>query len=526
MKYNIYILIAVLIHISGFGQNMDITWQQCFGGSMLDGAYDMVMVENGYIIVGGTGSSDGDISFSYGNGDGWLVRVDSIGNMLWEKTYGGSDSESFNRIVPSLDNNFYLLGLSWSSDGDISNDPYPGSPDYWIVKIDSLGNIIWDIIVGGNAGETMWTGAATNDGGVVAIGQTSSNDGDISEFYGGNDTWMVKISSEGELEWDFTIGTDFIDVGQAIIQTSDGGYLTASNSMLGEGGNITCEPHSYMAEAVLTKLDADRNIQWQHCYGGSDHDGITALLEIEDGYIFGAYVNSNDGDISGWHGENDIWIVRIDYFGNIIWQKCLGGSRSEFTSKLLISDNDGIIITGYTQSNNGDVSGNHTLSEYDYDIWIVKLSGDGELLSQQCIGGLASEELHFGVIKKSDNNFIIAGQTNWGPSYDVQCTPHGAEDFWVFEIKDTTTGINDMAVVQERLKVYPNPAKDHVVFEQKENTINSKIKIMNIFGEQVETLFVKSEKTVWDTRQTKNGIYFYRLELKGKMVSGKVVIQK
>ncbi|NOX47097.1 MAG: hypothetical protein GXO89_08985, partial [Chlorobi bacterium] len=440
MREKIYILIAVLVHISGFGQNMEITWQQCFGGSMLDGAYDMVMVENGYLITGGTGSSDGDISYSYGNGDGWLVRIDSLGNILWEKTYGGTDSEAFNRIIATPDNNFYLLGTSFSSDGDISNDPYPGSPDYWIVKIDSSGNIIWDRIVGGNMGESLFTGSATADGGVLATGFTDSNDGDVTQFYGGHDTWVVKLNSNGDIDWDYTIGTDWIDKGQAILQTSDGGYLIESSSMLGEGGNISCVPHSYMTEGVLTKLDADLNIVWQRCYGGSDSDAFGGIIEINSGYLLSGYTRSNDGDVSGWHGESDVWIIKIDYFGNIIWQNALGGSNYEEASVINITDDNNIAIVGMTQSNDGDVSGNHSMSEYDYDIWIVQLNNDGELLSQQCMGGAGDERLTFGVVKKSDHNFVIAGQTDFGPSYDVACTPHGGngidKDFWVFEIKD------------------------------------------------------------------------------------------
>ena len=285
-----------------YSQEYQLTWQNCFGGSMLDGAYDIVSLDNGYIIAGGTGSNDGDISYSYGNGDGWLVRIDNAGNLIWEKTLAGSDSEAFSRIIATSDNNFYLLGISWSSDGDISNDPYPGSPDYWIVKIDSTGNIIWDKIVGGNEGEVLFTGAPTLDGGVVAIGHTYSSDGDVSLHYGGADTWAVKISSEGELEWDYTVGTDWIDKGQAILATSDGGYLISSNSSIHEDaiGNITCTPHSYgWFEGVLFKLDANLNVQWQQCYGGSDNDGIFGIHEIEDGYVFTGSTSSNDGDVSG-----------------------------------------------------------------------------------------------------------------------------------------------------------------------------------------------------------------------------------
>jgi len=519
-------------------QDYQLNWQQCFGGSMLDGAYDIIAIENGYLIAGGTGSNDGDITFSYGNGDGWLIRTDGNGNLIWEKTYGGSDTEGFSRIIPTYYNNFYLLGLSFSSDGDISNDPYPDSPDYWIVKIDSSGNIIWDKIVGGNMGEVLFSGDATLDGGVLAIGQTSSNDGDISLSYGGNDTWIVKLSNQGELEWDYTIGTDWFDTGQAIIQTSDGGYLMESSSIILEGGigNISCIPHSYgWVEGVLFKLDSNLNIQWQRCYGGSDHDGISGVIEISDGYVLTGSTSSYDGDISGYNGGiSDFWVVRIDFNGNIIWQNPLGGSRGEAGCNIIINDNGDFCAIGSTQSNDGDVSGNHSMSEYDHDIWLARLNSEGELLSQQCFGGGGNEIVEFGVVKKSDNNFVIAGHTDFGPSYDVGCTPHGGngvdKDFWVFEIQDTLTSVLASLEFTGGVKVYPNPAGEYVCFEIAGggHVEMPEVKIFNSLGLPVKdlVLFESKGKIIWDLRKVAPGMYFYQIEINGNVCQqGKVIVE-
>ncbi|MDD2965794.1 MAG: T9SS type A sorting domain-containing protein [Bacteroidales bacterium] len=434
---------------------MEIIWQQCFGGSEQDIAYDIVEIPGGYFIVGATESSDGDISFNHNVGfrDGWLIKTDASGNILWEKTYGGSSGDGFRRIFPDNTGNFILVGGSGSSDGDISYDPYPDSEDFWFVKIDIDGNIIWDKIVGGSdGGEHIWNASPTLDGGVVAIGWTYSTDGDVSVSYGGADTWAVKISSEGELEWDFSIGTDWIDKGQAILATSDGGYLISSNSIIPADaiGNITCAQHSTgWMEGVLFKLDSNLNLVWQHCMGGSDSDGLFGIIEIEDGYVLSGGTASQDGDVIGWHEgynhlgypENDIWVVKIDFDGNIIWQKCLGGSISEYSSISFDTNDGSLVILGGTRSDNGDVSGNHSISEFDDDIWFVKISSEGELLYQKCFGGELKEDLNFGVVQKSDNNYVIAALTNYGPSYDVGCTPHGGirdDDWWLFEIKDCT----------------------------------------------------------------------------------------
>ena len=538
MKKAAFILLFVSVCFGAFPQDYLLNWQQCFGGSEQDKAYDIIAIPGGYFILGTTESADGDISFNNGISDGWLIKTDSNGNLLWERTYGGSSGDNFVRIFPTNNGEYYILGASRSSDGDISFDPYPDSWDHWILKIDSEGNIIWDKIVGGNAGEVLWTGDTTGDGGIVTVGWTNSSDGDVSISYGMGDTWLVKINSEGELEWDFTIGTDWIDVSQAIIQTSDGGYLVGGSSMLGQGGNITCEPHSSLAEAILTKLDADRNIEWQHCYGGSDHDGIVSLIEIDDGYILGAYTFSNDGDISGWHGGGDLWMVKIDFFGNIIWQNALGGSNDETTYAIFENSSYNILSFGVTYSNDGDVSGNHSLSEYDSDIWVVELDSDGVLISQHCFGGEGKEGIEHGVIFKDNKHFVIAAKTNYGPSYNVGCTPHGGnvvdKDFWVFEVKDTTVSVQENVPEQATLKAYPNPAKDYVVFELPAGAPPSvsnggkepTLQITNIFGQEVARIISKKKITLWDVRKVKDGFYFFQVKVNGIVHSGKIVIRK
>jgi hypothetical protein len=490
MKIKLLLVILFITNISLYSQPYQIEWQSCFGGTESDYISDVVEIENGYLLLGTTSSSNGDISYYHGGyNDVWLVCIDYTGTLIWEKTFGGSESEGGARIFKTEDNYFYLLCGTTSSDGDISNDPYPGSLDYWIVKIDSTGNILWDRILGGGILDQLWTGTLTDDGGIVAYGWSGSTDGDVSINYGAYDMWMVKLNGEGEKEWDFSIGTDWFDYGQAIIQTSDGGFLCGGSSAIGEGGNLTCDPFNYNAEAILVKLDKDRNIEWQQCYGGSGHDGVWSIMELEDGYIFTGVGASNDGALtgSGYHGDGDIWFVKIDFWGNIIWQKCFGGTGYEYTDRIFQSTNGDFIVIGVTTSKDGDIIGNHSVSEYANDIWMIKISSEGELLSQQCIGGGGDERMDFGVIKKSDYDFVIAGQTDYGPSFDVQCTPHSfypPGDFWVFEIKDTLTSIQTKPTVGVEVKVYPNPANDKVKFEfgNIQNLQQAQLRCYDVFG--------------------------------------------
>lgn len=536
-------LVLITLRLTLYSQDLQINWQHCYGGTNADHVYDIIPIDGGYFLVGSTESINGDITFNHGSFDAWLLKIDSFGNIVWEKTFGGSDGDGCGIIIPTQNNHFYLLCASGSSDGDISYDPYPGSNDIWIVKIDNSGNIIWDKIIGGGMIDAIESATLTNDGGVAVFGWTGSQNGDVSVNYGYYDMWLVKLNSDGEIVWDKSFGTDDFDYGYSVIQTSDSGFLIGGTSTIGNYGNLTCIPHSIDAEVIILKLDLLGNIEWQNCYGGSEHDGAFELLEIGDGYMILGYADSNDGDVTGHHGESDIWIIKTDFFGNINWEHCFGGNNGEFAHNLFIQENGDFIIFGQTYSNDGDVFGNHSLSEYESDIWFVKLNSEGEFLTQQCFGGIGSEIVEFGVVKKSDNNFVIAGQTNYGPSYDVACAPHGSlgtdTDYWVFEIDslDTTGGIENY-YENEVLWVYPNPAKDYVEFNftspypsrmsgtGSQGGNCSEIMITDILGQKVIKLEVKSEKTVWDCREVKDGIYFYNVEIEGKWYAGKVVVRK
>jgi hypothetical protein len=515
-------------------QSFNIEWQGCFGGSDWDTSRDILMLDDGYFIIGSTRSYDGDVSYNHGPADGWLIKLSNTGELLWDKSYGGSSGESIYRIFPAGQDNYYLIGVSGSSDGDISNDPYPDSGDLWLLKIDAEGNIIWEEIYGGNGWEQIPTGVTTSDGGLVALVWSSSSDGDISMHYGLWDAWMIKVNSEGEKQWDFTLGSPGQDVGQAIIQTSDGGFLVGISSILFEGGNITCTPHNTdNSVAVLVKLDANLNIEWDRCYGGSNSDIVTSLVELTDGFLIGASSMSNDGNVSGNHGDSDIWIIKVDFDGNILWQKCYGGYKFDDLRNIHLLDNEEVVITSASSSNSGDVTGNHSISEYDHDIWVLKINNEGDLLWQHCFGGIMDEKLWFGFHYKSENNFVIAGQTDYGPSFDVGCTPHGGNgvdrDFWVFEVKDTTVYVNEVPAI-EALKVYPNPAKDYVCFEYTNHLAHQGLclELINTNGILIESIFFYPSETlkVWDTRGISPGIYFYRFKSGGVVLErGKVILQ-
>ncbi len=536
----ILFLFTVAYHSSVLCQDFEIVWQQCYGGSQEELVYDAAVINDKLYIVGATKSQDGDVSFNHGTADAWLIVTDTVGNIIWEKTYGGSNGDWFAKILPTDNNTIYLLGSTASSDGDISYDPYPGSRDIWVVKIDMLGNILWEKVIGGGMIDNVESGTLASDGGVVVFGWTGSQDGEVTVNYGMYDMWLVKLNSDGDIEWDKSFGTDDFDYGTAIISTSDGGFLIGGVSTIGNGGNLTCIPFNLNAEAIIIKLDSIGNIEWQNCYGGSGHDGVNALLEVYDGYIISAYGSSADGDLSGsgWHGNSDIWIIKIDYWGNIIWQKCYGGSKYESALNIFSTTDNHLVIIGATESKDGDITNNHSISEYSNDIWVLKINNVGDIITQKCFGGIGNDFILSGALQKSDNNYVIAAYTNYGPSFDVGCTPYGGNgdiDYWVFEIMlDDTTNVIEPVAGERGLWVYPNPAKDYIQFEVRSWKFEvGELQLFDVFGRKVTVKEITSEQTMLDVSGLPGGVYFYRIYPvpsglgSGEVVySGKLVIQR
>jgi hypothetical protein len=534
MKTIIVILLYLIFPLISFAQIPEIKWQNCFGTNEWDMTYGITEKENGYLLAIYIPCNGQGISNYHGEGEAWIVNIDDNGNVIWEKCFGGSESEDVIKIIKVSNYEFYLVGTTESSDYDITCDTNYGSTDFWVLKINGNGDILWDHCYGSIATDEMRDAVLTPDGGLLFMGRIFYNGGDVHNWYGSYDVWFCKIDSLGTIEWEKTVGNQAIDNGISMQLISDtsfafiGGYYEPGGMndceipITGDGADL------WLVEMSL--LDGDiLNI---YCYGGSSNDLGYYFDKLDDGYILISSTTSWDGDITGFHGEQDIWIVRIDDDGGIVWQRCLGGSFYETPYFVSQVDDGGFVVIGNTSSHNGDVTNNHSWTQ-GLDIWVVKLSSTGEIIWDQCYGGL-DDERFFGthsILKKDDYNYVFNAQAQFN-SVDVQCELHGERDSWVFEIDSLdTTGVVASHYDKELMKVYPNPAKDYVEFELTSPLIPPQggsypvIKVNNIFGQEVAMLPVKRERTVWDCRDIEQGIYIYKIEIKGLTVAGKIVIK-
>lgn len=519
MKHNFFLIALFFISFNLFSQSYSIDWRTCFGTTTWDEGDDIVKVADGYLLLGL--SEQEDI---------WLIKIDFAGNLIWERKYGGSRSDGAVRIIETTDHYYYILGTSQSSDGDITNDPYPNSIDSWILKIDGSGNIIWDRIYGGTYKDYSMNGCLSSDGGIVTLVYTNSVDGDVTSHFGFFDTWIHKLNASGEHVWSTFIGGSYFDFCYGITATSDGGYLVAGLTFpdLSTGGNLNCQGFNGNGQASMFKLDSLGNLEWQQCYGGSEDDGINYILEIENGYIIAGFGSSSDGDLvnSNYHPgyfttgapTPDIWLLNIDFSGNLLWQRCYGGSDADYSNKIF-KTNKGYKIFGNTNSSNGDVIDNHSWNAAYSDIWMIDVDSAGNLLSSQCFGHTGGEELINGVIKLNDSEFVLTGftsSTHWFCADETDIT--------LFQIRDTLVDAREDIFFEQFIKVTPNPAKDFILLDSKtEKTVI--VEIFDLLGIRRYQLVIPGKTTTkLLLSNLAPGIYFYKYCIGNNPFTGKFTV--
>jgi len=427
----LFVFLVMFACFKILAQAPDIAWQKCLGGSGYDNAFCIQKTpDGGFIVAGYSGSLDGDVTgFQGGAADYWVVKLTATGIIDWQKCYGGSGWENARSIIYTSDAGYIIAGFSASSDGDLSLNH--GFDDCWIIKINALGEIEWQNSYGGTKSEWANSIQQTSDGGYIFAGFSYSNDGDVSGHHGTTefeDGWVVKLNAEGSLLWQKSFGGTDDDIITSIQQISDGGYLVAGTTYAGFGANW---------DYWIFKLNSSGEIQWEKELGGSDTDMSINNIETSDGsfVISAGFTDSNDGDVSGNHaeGHSDYWLIKLDSLGMLLWQKCYGGTKDDAAKSIIQTFDKGFIIAGVSVSNDGDVTGHHGgISSGDY--WVVKIDTIGNIQWQNSLGGNAFD-VAYSIIESLDSGFVIAGSSN---STDGDVTGlHGGGipiDFWIVKL--------------------------------------------------------------------------------------------
>lgn len=349
-----------------------LLWQRTYGGSGGENAIPRIREtpDGGLLLHGLTSSVDGDVTDLNGPGaqDHWIVKLDAAGDIEWNRTLGGSEAEYGIDVIPTTDGG-YIVNFAYvrSNDGDVVD--LNGADDLWLVKLNATGAIVWSRTIGGSDVESGSDAVLLPNGDIVILGHTRSSDGDIQTNRGNYDILLAKVSSGGTLLWTRTYGGSQQDTGSDLVPSADGGFLVMASSASSDGDITT----GFGGQDIwVLKVNANGDLLWQRTFGGSGFELGILAEPTDDGYLLCGSTFSSDGNIEGHQGERDLWLAKINEQGDLAWQRCLGGSGADQARLHAVLEDGSLVAYGYTESNDGDVSGNRG----GRDLWVVKLRVD------------------------------------------------------------------------------------------------------------------------------------------------------
>ncbi len=371
MRQLILFILTEIIFFSQFllAQLPDTLWTKTFGGTNIDVGYSVQQTADGGFIIAGYTRSFGLMS----GRNVWLIKTDAWGNEQWNNTFGGDNDEEAYSVRPTSDSGYILTGYTKSFG--------LGGNDVLLIKTDSSGNSQWIRTFGGAQDDEGYCLTLDHDGGYVIAGATSSSGA------GSRDVFLIKTDETGNQVWSRTLGGMSSDGARSIQKTSDGGFIIT-------GWTFSYGP-GFVGNAWLVKTDSSGNLQWSQAFGGSDVDRGYSVQETTDGgYIFTGYTASYGA------GLDDLWLIKTNSIGNLLWNKTFGGSGRDYGHYVQQTMDGGFVITGYTLSSGagGD------------DLWLIKTGVGGDEEWKTTYGG-AQSDVGYEVHQIADGGYIVVGHT-------------------------------------------------------------------------------------------------------------------
>ncbi len=481
-------IVFLFLSLGAYAQIDTVGHMQLFGGGSNDVAEEISATsDGGFMLVGSTSSS------SWGNTDAYLIKVDSNCNHQWSKAIGGANNDWGYSVKQTFDKG-YIVALSTNSYGK-------GGYDACLMKRDSLGNFEWTKTYGGNDWDFAYSVVQTYDSGYVFCGETYSNSAGFSDVY------IVKTNNAGDTVWTKTMGGTLVDKGNAIIETSD------SNLVVAAMRNTSTDS----TQIYLIKLKNDGTLLWDSLYGDSLYETAHCVLEASNGdYVVGGSSTSLGSDLSNY-------ILRTDNNGNTIFGKYYNSNGEEEIYSIIEDPYSNLVCAGYT-----DGFGN---GKNDVHVFVVDIAG-WWLWRSATYGYWGNEKgKSIAIAKKNTFSFAVAGFSDG--------LGNGLEDALLICLDTVYSGqpstidtvvnpiplniptLNDGL----KIKIYPNPASSSVVLEMpNQANANYSFRLLNILGEELMTVSIKSGSSNVNLEKFVPGMYLVQVVTQNQIISSSKLI--
>lgn len=428
-----------------FGQD---TWVRVYGGSRSESAAAVGTTAAGDIIMVGNFSSNNydfkGMSIGAWGSDVFVMKISPQGDVLWKTSLGGSSDDFVTDAVIEQDGTTTITGYTNSIDGDYAGAVERDGIDIFIAKLDGNGKKLWVRTFGGTAYEVANSIAKCSTGGFVVTGESSSNDGDFSHVTYSDHTFLfvLKVEDDGRLIWNQTFAESSVDGGvrgSSVTCATDGTVFVTGRFYSNTG--LFAETQRGDGDVYIIKLDSIGVPLWTRTFGGSRDEDAASVLATKGGgcVVVGA---TRSGDLDFYEldkGNEDIFAVRLDHDGRLIWRKVYGGSWGDRPSEVIAIDDD-FLITGTSGSPNGDFKSAVRYPGYvggtSFDSFVMKVSNLGVCTSTRFIGGTAGD-IGVAICSDSDRNIITAGNTT---SIDGIFADYLVRDYDAFLVKLDSTG--------------------------------------------------------------------------------------
>ena len=437
------LLLIFNCYVSSGQSPLKPVWNYRYGGADADGTTGFIQTrDGGYTMAGySTSGATGDKTQpSQGSFDYWVVKTDSAGIMQFNFRFGGLNEDLLTTITQTADGGYLLGGYSSSGISGDKTENSRGIYDYWIIKTDYSGNKLWHKRFGGNDYDQLYEVLPAAGGGFLLGGWSASGiSGDVTDSSRGDkDYWVVRIDSAGNKLWDKRYGGNADDIFSCMVNSTDGEFLLCGSTASDSSGDKTQNSRG-TNDYWIVKIDTAGNKIWDKRFGGSNIDYPTDIKPTYDGnYIIGGWSDSPmDGDRSdSTNGGQDFWIIKIDSSGNKIWDRDFGGIATEDDFGNLFQTLDsGILITGTSYSN---ISGDKTEDNLGVEQgWLIKTDSLGIMLWDKTIFTLGHDESAL-TIQSSDGCYEVTVPTQSGIGGYKSQDARGFNDYWIIKLCDST----------------------------------------------------------------------------------------